>query len=1399
MKHHYTTVFFAVLFSCSNPGFSQEKKGSAVVRDSSSAKEKLDLEELDFKPSEAEKVLVATNSYRGYRCTVSGTGFSLVPDDEQHGGFAFDIRGVGRGHNPVRDWSPMEFEVVGAEVRHHAADATAEYVHSASGLRQNFIVRHAPEGGGALRVEQRITSRDAAAVLVNEGDLRFVTSDGNVAASYNDLRVWDSSGRDLRAWFELDGDLLSILVNDSGARYPLTIDPISTTPNRLLVGPQPTQEFGISVATAGDLNGDGYSDVVVGAHLSSFGQATEGAAYVYYGSVNGIGVAADLILESNQAGAQFGCSVSTAGDVNGDGYSDLIVGARTWESAVAENNEGGAFVYYGSATGIGTVANVILQPNHVSDNFGSNVACAGDINDDGFSDVLVGAYLAEYGSTQEGVVFVYLGSAAGINTVHVHRLERNQAFWHFGRSIACAGDVNGDGFSDVIVGAPDSPNVNADAGQAFVYFGGVTALGAAMNPAPDQILLGSTVLDGSFGWSVACAGDVNADGYSDVAVGAYYDNQGGQSQEGTVWVFHGAAAGLNSIAAVVLQNNVTTGWLGRAVSTAGDMNGDGYGDLLVGAPLSEAGEVDEGIVYLFFGSATGLPGTASMNFQLNNAGANVGESVCTAGDVNGDGYTDMIIGARIYGTSGAAAIFHGGPYAVNLSSSGQRAGGAVNAELGWSVAQAGDVNGDGYSDVLVGAPQAENGEVGEGLVYVHMGSSAGLSMVPALVLEANVTNAQFGFSVGTAGDVNGDGYADVVVGAPLSNNIGRAYVFLGSPGGLSAVPARTYTGAAASRLGYSVGTAGDINADGYSEVLVGAPDIIQAYLYHGSAAGPSVAPDVTLTQGVVGGLFGHCVATAGDVNGDGYSDVAISARAFSNGQTSEGAVFVYHGAVTGLQLPFATQIEQNQASANFGVGLSGAGDVNGDGYFDIVIGADAWESGQTDEGAAFVYYGSAAGINTATPTIFQRNIVNARLGKAVSEGGDINGDGYADVVVGAPVMENGVQTDEGLVFVLRGSSTGLVTASYDQLEVNAAGYQLGYAVAGGGDVDGDGYSDVIAGAPFANPALALEGTVYWFRGNLARSLMRQSRQYLSDLVSPLSVNSEDYANPQYFGIGHRSRSPIQRTDARLRWEVVFEGQPFSGNPITNSLGSTGTSAVWTDLGVVAPEIKELIYKAAGYIRYKWRVRVEYEMAKLHDGQRFGRWFYGYANGWGDIGVLPVELLMFTGRSKADVNELEWATASEENSSAFIVERSVDGNVFHDLGSVQAAGNSQQEVRYAFIDEAPPSGAAFYRLRMVDLDGAFEQSPVVVVQRGAGDVVLYPNPAETFVNIVSSVTGITTIRCLDAAGRSVRSFVASQGTGAPAFFDVASLPTGFYGVECLDSSGAVLARSSFVKN
>lgn len=1360
--------------------------------------------EFDLHSCGSEGTFMAFNHQQGLHAVIDPLGFTLggpIPDAEWEQ--RTEVVSVGRIDRRFA-WRATRSDLLGREVIYRGAEMDVQYQHGADGLRQNFIVHRRIEGSTSLRVMLRLVG-DLVPRQVSANELTFHAGNGVPRFRYRDLKVWDADGRPLDARMELTeedgGDVLIIVVDDRDARYPVTIDPISTVADRFLTGPLGGSEYGIAVCTAGDLNGDGFSDVVVGAWQATMGQTNEGVAYVYYGSSTGIPAAASVVLQSNQVGANLGCSVSTAGDVNGDGYSDLLVGARNWESTAGEGAEGAVFVYYGSATGINTVADIILQPNHANDNFGSNVACAGDINNDGYSDILVGAYLAEYPTYQEGAVFVYLGAAAGLTNTAIHRLERNVSAAHFGRSIAGAGDINGDGYSDVVVGAPDWLNVNPDAGAAFIYYGGATNLGGGLNPAPGLTFFGSTVANGSFGWSVACAGDVNGDGYSDVAVSAYYDANG-QAQEGTVRVFHGGAGGLNTTAATVIESNQANAWLGRWVSTAGDMNGDGYADLLVGVELWSNPEPLEGAIMLYFGSALGIPSTASMTFELNSGGANVGSCVSTAGDVNGDGYSDMILGARIYGASGAAAIYHGGPYSMNLAASRSWAGSAAGNLLGSSVANAGDVNGDGYADAIYGAPQASNGQAGEGMAYLHLGSTTGLSTLPSTTLEVNVAGAQFGASVATAGDVNGDGYSDVIVGAPNSGASGRAYVFMGSPGGLAAVPILTLIGpVAASRFGASVSSAGDINSDGYSDVVIGAPDAASAYIHMGAVAGLMAAPMATVNEPPVGDLFGASVGTAGDVNGDGFSDVIIGAPMYTNGQTNEGVAFVYHGSLLGLVTPWATRLEVNQANANFGVSVAGAGDVNGNGFFDVVVGADLWESGQTDEGAAFVFYGSGGGVLTAGYTTAQRNLANGRMGRSVAEAGDINGDGYADIAAGAPLYDLGGQTDEGFVFVFRGSAAGLVVATWDQIQLDLANYQLGSSVSGGGDVDGDGYSDVLGGAPFASPTLANQGGAYWFRGNQARSLNRLTRQYDADLVTPLSTNSMDFANPNFFGMGHKVRSPIQRERARLRWEVVFEGQPFSGSPITNSVLNTGMGAAWTNLPVNGAEIKELIFKTPGYIRYKWRVREEYALNKRIDGQRFSRWFYGYAMGYGDIGVLPVELTGFDGRAAGPVNELYWTTATETNSARFVVERSRDGSTFDDIGSVDAAGESQGTIDYSFADAAPPAGPAYYRLRMEDNDGTFERSGTIAIVRGLANATLFPMPAGDLVNLVLvDHHGIARVSAVDDLGRVVlmRSLAGDDGQRVFAI-DLNGLKTGHYTLLLHDGTGAAVDRLPLVKD
>ncbi|HMQ75861.1 MAG TPA: integrin alpha [Flavobacteriales bacterium] len=1333
---------------------------------------------------------------------VRAAGFSLAAADGSWQQ-SLQVRSIGRTDS-TRPWRPSAVRDHDGDLRWQQGTLTVQYTGSQEGLRQNFLLAARPAGNGPLVVDLG-TNGDLIPVAVDGGEVQFLDHRGVHRLSYRDLRCWDARGVELPAKLAVDhaaGARITITVEDVLAEYPITIDPVSSSPALVLSSPVTGADYGTAVATAGDLNGDGYSDLVIGAPLANNGQTNEGVVYVHYGSNTGIVAAPSVVLEVDQQGAQFGCSASTAGDVNGDGFSDLIVGARSWEDDVVNQlTEGAAFVYYGSAGGVSTVPDVTLQTNQASDNFGANVACLGDINNDGYSDVGVGAYLSAYPSFQEGTVFVFLGGAAGLNTAPTHRLERNQGGAHFGRSLACAGDINGDGYSDVIIGASQwSVSPGYDQGAAFIYHGGPNALGAAFNPAPVLTLFGTpTVNDNNFGWSVACAGDVNGDGYSDVAIGAYRDQIGVQTGEGVVRVFHGSASGLSTTAAIALESNQNNAWMGRWVSTAGDVNGDGYGDLLVGIPYFANPQSQEGQVRLYFGSAAGITTPAIFNYELNTPGAFMGECVSTAGDLNGDGFSDFVVGAFKYGFGGGAAVYMGGPYSMRLAPTTTGTGGAAGASMGAAVGNAGDVNGDGYADALVGIPDGSNGQAGEGLVELRLGGPAGLPGAPTATLEANVGGARFGASVCTAGDVNGDGYADVIVGAPLSGGVGRAYIHHGGPGGLGAAPSTTLIGTAGSEFGFSVSAAGDINTDGYADVLVGAPGTSQTYVYLGAPTGIPTAPHVVLSEPPAANRFGHSVCTAGDVNGDGFSDIIIGARDLGNGQAGEGAAFVHHGSATGVVLPFARRLEVDQAGARFGVSVAGGGDINGDGYFDVVVGADRWESGQTDEGAAFVFHGSAGGIGAVPNTTLQRNIANGFMGASVAEAGDINGNGYADIVVGSPRYESALaQADEGAVYVYQGTPAGINPALIDIIESNVAGEQFGSAVSGGGDADGDGYSEIIAGAPFASPAFANEGRWQWHRGNRGYSLDRYSRQYMADLVSPLATNCMDFGVPDFFGIGHRARSPMHRTDGRLHWEVVFEGQPFSGAPITNSLVSTGQSAGWTDMGVGGTEIKELIYKTAGYLRYKWRVRVEYEPAKLFDGQRFSRWFYGYASGMGDIGVLPVELVHFSGWPEERSNQLVWSTATEHATARFLIERGPDPDELAPIGSVAAVGESQDLVEYAFTDIEPPAGLSYYRLVVEDLDGSLSTGPVITIdrQRIAQTMVVAPKPATDLLH-VTWTTSAAWLELCDAAGRPVlkRKIPAEKRTEE---LHIGALPLGVYVLTLHDPSGAVIDRTTIVK-
>ncbi len=423
---------------------------------------------------------------------------------------------------------------------------------------------------------------------------------------------------------------------------------------------------------------------------------------------------------------------------------------------------------------------------------------------------------------------------------------------------------------------------------------------ASLNSSPALTLTGP--MSSRFGFLATTAGDVNGDCFSDVIIGAY----GALSNTGEAFLYLGSANGLSITPAVTLTGEAENNYFGTAAGTAGDVNGDGYGDVIVGAPVYSPSITYTfgglGRAYLYLGGATGLNATPVLTLTGSSPLGDFGYPVVTAGDVNGDDYSDVIIGAytAVSGT-GQAYVYFGGPNGLSASPAVTLTGETTGSSFGFGASTAGDVNGDGYGDVIVGAWNYPTTTVQTGRAYVYLGSASGLSSTPIFTATGENAHDYLGWSVGTAGDVNGDGYADVVVGASgYLTRAGRVYIYAGGPGGINATPIFTATGETSgdNLSDRVVGTAGDVNGDGFADVILGAwgynGSMGRAYVYLGSAQGLSASRVLTFTGEAMNNRFGNSVATAGDVNGDGYSDILIGAPSYNSGA---GRAYVYLGSL----------------------------------------------------------------------------------------------------------------------------------------------------------------------------------------------------------------------------------------------------------------------------------------------------------------------------------------------------------------------------------------------------------------------------------------------------------------------------------------------------------------------
>ena len=491
-------------------------------------------------------------------------------------------------------------------------------------------------------------------------------------------------------------------------------------------------------------------------------------------------------LAGIDVGDRSGVSVSSAGDVNGDGYDDIIVGAP-YARQHSKSDVGESYVVFGSAAGFPAVLSAAwlngangfrLTGIGAKDFAGYAVSTAGDLNGDGFDDIAIGAYGGDPdGILSAGETYVLFGSDEPFPfSMSLGDLDGNNGFridgGHIGdlsgRSVSSAGDVNGDGLDDLVIGAYGADaNGLENSGESYVVFGSTTGFSATLsssdlNGMNGFRLAGSTA--GAFvGASVSSAGDVNGDGFDDVVI---------SGQAGSYHVVFGSNAGFSADLSIADLNGVngfrlealpSGGSVQRTVSSAGDLNGDGFDDLIVGAARADGAITrDAGRSFVLFGAAGGFTAVVSQadldgdrGFVLEGGHAEdlSGISVSAAGDVNGDGLDDLIVGApgadpggRV--NAGESYLVYGSrdrfPDTLSLTdldgSNGFRLGGIDTGDAsGNAVSAAGDVNGDGFDDLIVGAPSAQRG-LGEYLVgeaYIIFGAATGFVVPNAVGTEGD--------------------------------------------------------------------------------------------------------------------------------------------------------------------------------------------------------------------------------------------------------------------------------------------------------------------------------------------------------------------------------------------------------------------------------------------------------------------------------------------------------------------------------------------------------------------------------------------------------------------------------------------------------------------------------------